>query len=199
MFEDKDWNDVARILGLSDEERKVFNRVVALADRWAILFRLAEESRLITSTPTKRKRSTERGEARVKLIAALTKHHQYANGGCLNLEPIGCNELARMAGVSSGSASAFFAKEFGGYGKYRTLCGNADELTASLKRLNRDKIGTVLENTGKTGVFDQSDVERSALAAREAPLDPELAAVVDAWPALPAAIKAGILATIRAP
>jgi len=29
-------------------------------------------------------------------------------------------------------------------------------------------------------------------------LDPELAAVVDAWPSLPAAIKADILAMIRA-
>jgi len=29
-------------------------------------------------------------------------------------------------------------------------------------------------------------------------LDPELAAVVDAWPALPAALKAGILAMIHA-
>jgi hypothetical protein len=29
-------------------------------------------------------------------------------------------------------------------------------------------------------------------------LDPELTAVVDAWPALPADIKAGILAMIRA-
>src|SRR5262249_18814112 len=38
------------------------------------------------------KRSTERGEGRAKLIAALTKHHQYADGGCLNLEPIGNNE-----------------------------------------------------------------------------------------------------------
>ena len=61
-----------------------------------------------------------------------------------------------------------------------------------------DRIRTLLENTGKTGVSDQSGAECGALAAREAPLDPELAAVVDAWPALPAAIKAGILATIRA-
>jgi hypothetical protein len=29
-------------------------------------------------------------------------------------------------------------------------------------------------------------------------VDPEMAAVVDAWPTLPAAIKAGILAMIRA-
>ena len=91
-----------------------------------------------TSTPTKRKRSTQRGEARVKLIAALTKHHDYANGGCLNLEPIGSNELARMAGVSSGSASAFFAKEFGGYVQYRKLCADRAGLVRALKKLNQE-------------------------------------------------------------
>src|SRR5262249_53576244 len=51
-------------------------------------------------TAKKPKRSTEWGAARAKIIAALTKHHQYADGGCLNLEPIGNNELARKAGVS---------------------------------------------------------------------------------------------------
>ena len=59
-------------------------------------------------------------------------------------------------------------------------------------------IRTPLENTGKTGVSDQSGAECGALAAREAPLDPELAAVVDAWPALPAGLRAGILAMIDA-
>lgn len=34
--------------------------------------------------------SRMRGGARDKLIAGLTKHHEYANGGCLNQEPIGC-------------------------------------------------------------------------------------------------------------
>src|SRR5262249_32651563 len=47
------------------------------------------------TTETASKRSTERGEGRAKLIAALTKHHQYANGGCLNLDHIGNNELAK--------------------------------------------------------------------------------------------------------
>src|SRR5262249_8094099 len=61
------------------------------------------------------KRSTERGEGRAKLIAALTKHHQYAEGGCLNLEPIGNNELAKAAGVSPSTASAFFNDKFQGH------------------------------------------------------------------------------------
>jgi hypothetical protein len=54
------------------------------------------------------------------------------------------------------------------------------------------------KSSGNRGVGNQSGAECGALGARDAPLDPDLAAVVDAWPALPAAIKAGILAMIRA-
>ncbi|HEY1378988.1 MAG TPA: hypothetical protein VGF55_19460 [Gemmataceae bacterium] len=45
--------------------------------------------------PAKTKRGTARGDARTKIIPALTEHHQYANGGTLNAAPIGVNELAR--------------------------------------------------------------------------------------------------------
>jgi hypothetical protein len=91
--------------------------------------------------PTKSKRSTERGEGRAKLIAALTKHHKYADGSCLNLEPIGNNELARLAEVSESTASAFFNNEFnqgesGGYGTYRVICRDSGRLADSLKVLN---------------------------------------------------------------
>jgi hypothetical protein len=54
------------------------------------------------------------------------------------------------------------------------------------------------KNTGNDGGGDQSGAECGALEARDAPSDLDLAAVVDAWPALPDAIKAGILAMIRA-
>jgi hypothetical protein len=90
------------------------------------------------STPTKAKRSTERGEGRAKLVAALTKHHQYADGGCLNLEPIGNNELARLAGVSESTASGFFNKQFDGHTKYRVICADATRLVAALKLLNQE-------------------------------------------------------------
>jgi hypothetical protein len=88
-------------------------------------------------TPTPRpKRSTEPGEARAKLIAALTKHHRYADGSCLNTEPIGNNELARLAGVSESTASAFFNDKFRGHAKYKVLCRDPRKLTAALKLLN---------------------------------------------------------------
>lgn len=86
----------------------------------------------------KAKRSTEKGEARLKLISALTKHHQYADGGCLNLEPVGNNPLARLAGVADSSASDFFKKEFGGHRKYRAICGDSVRLVVALKLLNRE-------------------------------------------------------------
>jgi hypothetical protein len=87
------------------------------------------------TTPA-RKRSTERGEGRAKLIAVLTKHHKYADGGCLNQEPIGNNELAKAARVSRSTASAFFNDKFQGYAKYRAVCRDPGRLADSLKALN---------------------------------------------------------------
>ena len=89
----------------------------------------------------KPKRSTARGEGRAKLVAALTLHHKYADGGCLNLEPIVSNELARQAKVVPSTASGFFNKVFNGgekegYARYRVYCRDAGRLADSLKALN---------------------------------------------------------------
>jgi hypothetical protein len=88
------------------------------------------------SVQVKKKRSTEAGEARDKLIAALTRHHQYANGSCLNQDPIVCNELARKADVAESTASVFFKEGFKGHRKYRRLCRDRSKLIAALKILN---------------------------------------------------------------
>jgi hypothetical protein len=82
------------------------------------------------------KRSTERGQAQLRIVATLTKHHNYSNGSCLNLEPMGNNELAREAEVSTSTASAFFTAKFKGYGKYRMVCRDPGKLAYSLKALN---------------------------------------------------------------
>ena len=77
--------------------------------------------------------------AEIALIAALTKHHQYAKGGCLNFEAIGSNALARQANVSTGSASGFFQRRFKGHRKYKlVICRDATLLVNALKMLNRD-------------------------------------------------------------
>jgi len=40
--------------------------------------------------------------------------------------------------------------------------------------------------------------QKAALTAENPPSDPHLAALIDAWPTLPDAIRAGILAMVRA-
>jgi hypothetical protein len=72
------------------------------------------------------------------------------------------------------------------------------ELPAEKDKSGEDRIRTYAPNTGNSSSSDQSGAESGALGAQEATLDPDLAAVVDAWPALPGTIKAGILAIIRA-
>jgi len=93
------------------------------------------------ATGTASKRSTVKGEARAKIIAALTEHHKYQDGGCPNLEPIGVRELARKADVAGSSVTDFFNSEFnngdkGGHKKYIRVCQKPSDLAASLKLLN---------------------------------------------------------------
>lgn len=54
------------------------------------------------------------------------------------------------------------------------------------------KNGTLL------GVARESDAESGALGAREAPMDPDLALIVESWFGLSEPIKAAILAMIQA-
>jgi hypothetical protein len=44
----------------------------------------------------------------------------------------------------------------------------------------------------------QSGAESGALGAQNGLFDPRLASVIEAWPTLPEAIKAGIVAMVRA-
>lgn len=88
--------------------------------------------------PAKAKRSTQNGDAKAKLIAALTMHHGYADGGCLNQEPIGNNALARLAGVRNSTASEFLKKHFEGLKQYQAACADKRKLLASLRLLNQE-------------------------------------------------------------
>lgn len=56
----------------------------------------------------------------------------------------------------------------------------------------------VSETSGNRGDAGQSGAESGRLGARDTPINPELTAVVEAWPGLPEAIKGGILAMVRA-
>jgi hypothetical protein len=107
--------------------------------------------------PVKSRRSTQKGEAREKLIAALTEHHKYDDGSCLNLEPIGNNTLARAAGVSTSTASDFFEKEFGDHGKYTVCCRDTQQLIFALKLLRSEFSPHLLYGSAPPGEREKDD------------------------------------------
>ena len=69
-------------------------------------------------------------------------------------------------------------------------------MSSSNQRMGGNR--TAPENPGETEVSWESGAESGALGAREAPIDADSATVVDAWPTLPEAVKAGVLAMVRA-
>jgi hypothetical protein len=105
------------------------------------------------------KRSTVRGEAQNKIISALTLHHEYQNGSCLNLKPIGNNQLARLAEVAKSTTSAFFKREFKGHVKYRAVCQDPAQLVAALKLLNQEFSPHHLYGSKPPGEGDREDEE----------------------------------------
>ncbi len=54
------------------------------------------------------------------------------------------------------------------------------------------------ENTEKTGISADAGADAGAVETKRGQFGPDLQAIIDAWPALPEAIKAGILAMVRA-
>ena len=69
--------------------------------------------------------------------------------------------------------------------------------TVSLAKTEVHGNRTIEQNAGNSAIPDLSDAECGALGPREAPLDPELAVVVEAWSALPESVKTSILAMVR--
>jgi hypothetical protein len=115
---------------------------------------LANES---IAPATKPKRSTERGEAREKIIAGLTEHHQYTDGSCLNAEPVGVGHLARKIGVSKSTVSEFFQVEFQGHALYRAVCQDVSKLVTSLKMLRQEFSPHILYGHTPPGEGNQDD------------------------------------------
>jgi hypothetical protein len=81
------------------------------------------------ATPRPRRGRPARGSpaGQQKVVAALLAHHRYENGGVLNWEPAPLAALAKLAGVSSSTASrslaSIFAADKGeGYERYRAAC-----------------------------------------------------------------------------
>src|SRR5262245_36308752 len=61
-----------------------------------------------------------------------------------------------------------------------------------------DGIRTSSQISTKTVDFGQGGAKSGALAPESTSIDPPLATIIDAWPTLPDAIRAGILAMVRA-
>ena len=59
-------------------------------------------------------------------------------------------------------------------------------------------IRTSSQISTKTVDFGQGGAKSGALAPESRSIDPALATIIDAWPTLPEAIRAGILAMVRA-
>jgi hypothetical protein len=116
---------------------------------------------IVDSSPTvagrKPKRSTERGEAREKIIAGLTEHHQYTDGSCLNTEPVGVGDLARKSGVSKSTVSEFFQVEFKGHALYRAVCQDVSKLVTSLRMLRQEFSPHILYGRTPPGEGNQDE------------------------------------------
>ncbi len=124
----------------SEAERGATNPNPTIDDLIEASSKPAQRSSHSHSPQKNNKRSSEQGEAREKLIATLSKYHKFADGGCLELEPISNNKLARLADVSKSTASTFFNNEFngrnkGGHAKYRAKCQDARTLAYAIKAM----------------------------------------------------------------
>ena len=54
------------------------------------------------------------------------------------------------------------------------------------------------ETTGNTGISSDAGADAGAVETKLAHIGPDLQGIIDAWPALPDAIKAGIVALVKA-
>jgi len=59
-------------------------------------------------------------------------------------------------------------------------------------------IRTPRETSAETALSTGSGAKSGALAIQDSHIDPALATIIDAWPTLPKAMRAGILAMVRA-
>jgi len=54
------------------------------------------------------------------------------------------------------------------------------------------------ENIGKSGISADAGADAGAVETKTGRFSPDLQALIDAWPALPDAIRAGIVAMVKA-
>jgi hypothetical protein len=92
----------------------------------------------VTAEPVRKTTGTARGEATARLIAALSKHHGYADRSVLNTEPIGIRELARLAKCDAKTAGNFIRRKFRDRHGYARTCRHTPSLAGSLAMMNSE-------------------------------------------------------------
>ena len=63
--------------------------------------------------------------------------------------------------------------------------------------MDRGRIEQYPNSPQKTALSERGGAESGAVAARNGPIDPDLALIIEVWPGLPEETKAGILAMVR--
>lgn len=147
--------ELQRLLGDVPELREKLRRqFVSLRDSQDIVGKVKGDGEPQANNPPQRRGRSKAEAAAPKnsdkyavLVAALTKHHKYADGGCLSLEPIKARGLADAANVSPATASRFFHDKFHGHANYKTAC-RSGRIADCLKLLNGDISPEILIGRG---------------------------------------------------
>jgi hypothetical protein len=149
------WNDVPPIAPqLLQKLREAVAKVLADHNREKTNAPEIEEAEP-SDTGKRSRRSTVKDEPEDRLISELTRHHQYANGRCGNLTPIGVRDLAKTTGIARSTISLFFQKRFQlkkckgkykGHDTYKIICRSDAQnpetkslLAQILKRMNGEE------------------------------------------------------------
>jgi hypothetical protein len=142
------WRHLGRVVGIADHKitrmkaREIFALALARWDQWfaretaRLAARRAARSQrtncaapISPAPPRPRRGRPARGSAagQQKVVAALLAHHGYESGSVLSWEPATLAALAKLAGVSTSTASRVLASIFAadkgeGYERYRAAC-----------------------------------------------------------------------------
>jgi hypothetical protein len=106
---------------------------------------------------------------------------------------------AEAGAVSARKFPSVLTRNTQSLGKPRLMSCDGQRWRLSARIISgADRIRTPQDNAGNIGGQPQSGAEFGALDTEKPPKDPELGAIIDAWPTLSESIKAGILAMVRA-
>jgi hypothetical protein len=183
--------------------RTTFGKLVKRAglEPWPRLFhnlRSSRETELLEEFPVHVVAMWMGHDAKVSLkhYAQTTDEHFERATRAAGSDAPALQNAAQPAAVGNGGDSQTEDVNGNGMATCATPCESLRHTAHALS--GEGGIRTTSKNSAKSVDFGQGGAESGALVPEPAAIDPDLAAVVDAWATLPAAIKAGILAMIAA-